>query len=151
MAVSVGDIAPDFALSNQHGEEFKLSEYKGKPVVLVFYPLSFSGTCTGEMCELRDNLDVFKDAKVELVAISVDSKFTQAAFAEAESYEFQMLADFWPHGEVTKLYDAFLEERGHGTRATYVINHDQIVVAKFTTSPGEARDMASYRSALELL
>ncbi|MDA8549982.1 redoxin domain-containing protein, partial [Aquiluna sp.] len=79
MAVSVGDIAPDFALSNQQGEEFKLSEYKGKPVVLVFYPLSFSGTCTGEMCELRDNLDVFKDAKVELVAISVDSKFTQAA------------------------------------------------------------------------
>ena len=50
---------------------------------MVFYLLSFSGTCTGEMCELRDNLDVFKDAKVELVAISVDSKFTQAAFAEA--------------------------------------------------------------------
>jgi len=151
MAVSVGDIAPDFALSNQHGEEFMLSEYKGKPVVLVFYPLSFSGTCTGEMCELRDNLDMFKDAKVELVGISVDSKFTQAAFAEAESYEFQLLADFWPHVEVTKLYEAFLEERGHGTRATFVINHDQIVVAKFTTSPGEARDMASYRSALELL
>ena len=151
MAVSVGDIAPDFALPNQHGEEFKLSEYRGKPVVIVFYPLSFSGTCTGEMCELRDNIGMFKDSHVELVAVSVDSKFTQAAFAASENYDFQLLADFWPHGEVTKLYDAFLEERGHGTRATYVLNHDHVVVAKFTTPPGEARDLASYRSALELL
>jgi peroxiredoxin len=151
MIVSVGDIAPQFVLSNQHGEEFDLSEYRGKPVVLVFYPLSFSGTCTGELCELRDNIAAFKNAKVELVGISVDSKFTQAAFAKAENYDFQLLADFWPHGEVTKSYGAFLEERGHGTRATFVINADGLVVAKFTTSPAEARDLQSYRSALDLL
>ena len=151
MAVSVGDVAPQFVLTNQHGEDFDLSEYRGKPVVLVFYPLSFSGTCTGELCDLRDNLNLFTDAKVELVGISVDSKFTQAAFAESQGYGFQLLADFWPHGEVTKTYGAFIEERGHGTRATFVINADGLVVAKFTTSPGEARDIASYRSAIELL
>ena len=151
MAVSVGDVAPQFVLTNQHGEDFDLSEYRGKPVVLVFYPLSFSGTCTGELCDLRDNLNLFNDAKVELVGISVDSKFTQAAFAESQGYDFQLLADFWPHGEVTKTYGAFIEERGHGTRATFVINADGLVVAKFTTSPGEARDIASYRSAIELL
>ena len=151
MAVSVGDVAPQFVLTNQHGEDFDLSEYRGKPVVLVFYPLSFSGTCTGELCDLRDNLNLFNDAKVELVGISVDSKFTQAAFADSQGYDFQLLADFWPHGEVTKTYGAFIEERGHGTRATFVINADGLVVAKFTTSPGEARDIASYRSAIELL
>lgn len=151
MAVSVGDVAPQFVLTNQHGEDFDLSEYRGKPVVLVFYPLSFSGTCTGELCDLRDNLNLFNDAKVELVGISVDSKFTQAAFAESQGYDFQLLADFWPHGEVTKTYGAFIDERGHGTRATFVINADGLVVAKFTTSPGEARDIASYRSAIELL
>ena len=151
MSVSVGDKAPDFKLTNQHGEEFSLSYYLGKPVVLVFYPLSFSGTCTGELCELRDNISVFKDAKVELVGISVDSKFTQAAFAKQENYDFQLLADFWPHGEVTKTFGAFLEERGHGTRATFVIDADGVVVAKFITSPGEPRDLNSYLSALELV
>ena len=151
MSISVGDKATDFRLVNQHGEEFQLSSYLGKPVVLVFYPLSFSGTCTGELCELRDNLSAFSDRRVELVAISVDSKFTQAAFAKQEGYQFQLLADFWPHGEVTSTYGAFLEERGHGTRATFVIDADGVLVAKFVTSPGEPRDLKSYFSALELL
>ena len=151
MSVSVGEKAPNFTLTNQHGDEFELAALKGKPVVLVFYPLSFSGTCTGELCELRDNLAMFTDQRVELVAISVDSKFTQAAFAKQEGYQFQLLADFWPHGAVTQAYGAFLEERGHGTRATFVIDADGVVVAKFMTSPGEARDLKSYLSALELL
>ncbi|MEK9599910.1 MAG: peroxiredoxin [Pontimonas sp.] len=151
MSVSVGDKAPDFTLVNQHGDDFSLSYYRGKPVVLVFYPLSFSGTCTGELCELRDNLSVFKDKRVELVGISVDSKFTQAAFAKQENYDFQLLADFWPHGAVTKAYGAFLEERGHGTRATFVIDADGTLVAKFITSPGEPRELNSYLSALELV
>lgn len=152
MSVNVGDLAPDFTLTNQHGEEVTLSSFRGvKPVTLVFYPLSFSGTCTGELCELRDNLSVFESAEVELLAISVDSKFTQAKFAESEGYKFQLLADFWPHGAVTKQYDAFLDEKGHGTRATFVIDKDGVVAAKFVTSPGEARNFNSYQKALELL
>lgn len=152
MSISVGDLAPDFTLTNQHGEEVTLSSYRGKSAVaLVFYPLSFSGTCTGELCELRDNLDIFKAADVELIAISVDSKFTQAKFAKQENYDFQLLADFWPHGKVTSDYGVFLEERGHGTRGTFLINKEGEVIAKFITSPGEARDIAAYKKALELL
>lgn len=151
MSISVGETAPDFALSNQHGEQFRLSDYRGKPVVLVFYPFSFSGVCTGELCELRDNIKIFQDAKVELVGISVDSKYTQAAFAKAENYDFQLLADFWPHGEVCKQYGVFLDDKGFATRATFVIDADGVVVAKFVTAPGQPRNLAEYRSALELL
>jgi mycoredoxin-dependent peroxiredoxin len=152
MSVNVGELAPDFTLTNQHGESVTLSDYRGeKPVVLVFYPLSFSGTCTGELCELRDNLAVFETDGVELIAISVDSKFTQAKFAEAEGYKFQLLADFWPHGAVTQAYDVFLPERGHGTRGSFVIDREGTVVAKFVTSPGEPRNLEDYRKALQLL
>ena len=152
MSLSVGDKAPDFSLTNQFGEVASLSDFEGKkPVVLVFYPLSFSGTCTEELCELRDNLSTFESAEVELLAISVDSKFTQAKFAEDQGYGFQLLADFWPHGMVTKLYDVFLEDRGHGTRGTFVIAKSGELVAKFITSPGEPRDLDSYKKALELI
>ena len=152
MSVAVGEKAPKFTLTNQHGEEVSLASFEGKkPVVLVFYPLSFSGTCTGELCEIRDNISMFQSADVELLAISVDSKFTQAKFAEDQGYSFSLLADFWPHGAVSELYDVFLEEKGHGTRGTFVINAAGVLVAKFITSPGEARDLNSYKKALELL
>ena len=152
MSISVGEPAPDFTLVNQHGEEVSLSSYRGvSAVALVFYPLSFSGTCTGELCELRDNISLFESADVQLMAISVDSKFTQAKFAATEGYSFQLLADFWPHGKVTTDYGVFLEERGHGTRGTFLISKDGDVVAKFITSPGEPRDLEAYKKALELL
>ena len=152
MSVEVGDIAPDFELVNQHGEAVRLSNFRGvKPVVLVFYPLSFSGTCTGELCELRDNFDMFDAPGVELLAISVDSKFTQAKFAQQEGYRFQLLADFWPHGEVTQAYGAFIADRGHGNRYTFVIDLAGKVVAKFTTAPGQPRSLKDYESALALV
>lgn len=152
MSVEVGDLAPDFELTNQHGEMVRLSSFRGtKPVVLVFYPLSFSGTCTGELCELRDNFAMFENPGVELLAISVDSKFTQAKFAEQEGYRFQVLADFWPHGHVTSQYGAFLDDRGHGTRATFVIDTDGNIAAKFITSPGQARSLQDYERALALV
>lgn len=152
MTAEVSQPAPDFELVNQFGENVRLSSFVGKSAVaLVFYPLSFSGTCTGELCELRDNLKLFQDAKVELLAISVDSKFVQAKFAAAEGYEFQLLADFWPHGAVTKLYVAFIEEKGHGTRVTVLIDIEGNIQARFETSPGQARSLADYRKALEQL
>ncbi len=94
---------------------------------------------------------IFSNRRVLLIAISVDSKFTQAKFAESEGYEFQLLADFWPHGQITSDYGVFLEERGHGTRGTFLINTEGEVIAKFITSPGEPRDLAAYKKALELL
>jgi peroxiredoxin len=152
MAVEIGDKAPDFELTNQHGEAIKLSSFAGKkPVVLVFYPLSFSGTCTGELCELRDNFAAFESKDVELMAISVDSKYTQKLFAEKEGYKFQVLADFWPHGGVAQQYGVFKEDLGFAMRGTFLIDTDGVVRAKFVNGPGEARDLASYHQALAAL
>lgn len=152
MSLEVGDKAPDFELVNQHGETVKLSSFRGhKPVVLVFYPLSFSGTCTGELCELRDNLSIFESNDVELMAISVDSKFAQKVFAEKEGYKFNVLADFWPHGEVASAYGVFKEDAGIAIRGTFVIDKEGIIRAKFVNGPGEARDLASYNQALAAL
>jgi peroxiredoxin len=152
MSPIVGDAAPDFSLVNQYGETVTLSEFKGKKnVVIVFYPLSFSGICTGELCELRDNFASFERSDVELLAISVDSKFVQKKFAEEEGYKFSVLADFWPHGGVAKEYGVFLEENGIANRATFVINKDGELVAKFVTAPGQARSLDEYNKALELV
>ena len=152
MAVAVGDKAPDFELVNQHGESVKLSSFQGKkPVVLVFYPLSFSGTCTEELCELRDNFSAFESKDVELMAISVDSKFTQKLFAEKEGYKFQVLADFWPHGGVAQAYVVFKEEAGIALRGTFLIYKEGVIRNMFVNGPGEARDLASYHQALATL
>ncbi|MEY4398136.1 MAG: hypothetical protein RLZ53_712 [Actinomycetota bacterium] len=152
MTLIIGDAAPDFSLINQYGESVTLSEFKGKKnVVIVFYPLSFSGICTGELCELRDNFAQFERADVELLAISVDSKFVQKKFAEVEGYKFSVLADFWPHGAVAKAYGVFLEENGISNRATFVINKDGELVSKFITAPGQARSLDEYNRALDSL
>lgn len=152
MSLIIGDAASDFSLVNQYGETVTLSQFKGeKPVVIVFYPLSFSGICTGELCELRDNFSRFEREGVELLAISVDSKFVQKQFAEHEGYKFSVLADFWPHGAVAQAYGVFLEEHGIANRATFVINKDGDLVAKFITAPGQARSLDEYDRALESL
>ena len=151
MSIHVGDHAPDFKLSNQFGEEVSLSGLRGKPVVIVFYPLSFSGICTGELCELRDNISMFEASGVELLTVSVDSKYVQAKFAEHEGYTFNVLADFWPHGAVASAYGVFLEDKGIATRATFVIDSDGVVAAKMVNGPGDARSLSEYRKALELV
>jgi peroxiredoxin len=152
MTLIIGDNAPDFELVNQFGETVKLSDFRGKkPVVVVFYPLSFSGICTGELCEIRDNFAKFEKEDVELLAISVDSKFVQKQFAEHEGYKFSVLADFWPHGAVAQAYGVFIEEAGIANRATFVINKDGELVAKFVTAPGQARSLDEYDRALASL
>jgi peroxiredoxin len=152
MTLIIGDDAPNFSLVNQHGETVTLSDFAGKkPVVLVFYPLSFSGICTGELCELRDNFGTFERENLELLAISVDSKFVQKVFAEQEGYKFSVLADFWPHGAVARTYEVFLEEAGISNRATFVIDKAGKLVAKFVTAPGQPRSLQEYQKALESL
>jgi mycoredoxin-dependent peroxiredoxin len=152
MALENDTQAPDFELPNQFGEHVRLSEFRGKkPVALVFFPLAFSSTCTSELCQLRDNLSLFEDHRVELIGISVDSKATLRAFADAENYDFNLLADFWPHGGVAKEYGVFLDAKGYANRATFIIDTHGIIRASFITAPGEARSVESYKAAIEEL
>lgn len=149
MSVAVGTIAPDFSLSDQFGQTVTLSSFRGvRPVALVFFPLAFSGTCTGELCELRDNLDLFRSADVELIGISVDSKWALRNWAEKEGYDFTLVADFWPHGEVARAYDVFLDEKGFANRGTFLIDAEGVIRAAFVTAPGEARPLSAYQEAL---
>lgn len=150
MALENDTQAPDFDLPNQYGEHVRLSDFLGrKPVALVFFPLAFSSTCTGELCELRDNLSLFAEYGVELMGISVDSKAALRAWGEQEGYDFTLLADFWPHGGVAKEYGVFLEEKGFANRATFVIDARGIIRASFITAPGQARSIEAYRAALD--
>lgn len=152
MALESDTQAPDFELPNQFGQPIRLSDYRGRSAVaLVFFPLAFSRTCTGELCELRDNLSLFADADVELLAVSVDSKWAQRAWAEQEGYEFNLLADFWPHGAVAERYGVFLPEKGYANRATFLIDEAGLVRTQFVTAPGEARPLSFYRSAIDEL
>ena len=97
MSIKTGDLAPDFELVNQFGEKVSLSSFRGKKnVVLVFFPFAFTGTCTGELCALRDDLSAFQNENIELLAISCDAMFTQKVFAEKEGYNFPLISDFWP-------------------------------------------------------
>lgn len=152
MALEIGSIAPDFDLPNQFGEHVRLSDFRGvRPVALVFFPLAFSSTCTSELCALRDNIALFQDHRVELIGVSVDSKATLRSFADTNGYDFTMLADFWPHGEVSKEYGVFLEKKGFANRATFVIDTDGRIRASIISEPGVARDVAEYRAAIDRL
>ena len=146
---AVGSVAPDFELTNQHGQKVSLSSFRDKKnVVVLFYHFAFSGICTGELCALRDDLAPFQNDQVELLAISCDPMYSLKAFADAEKYEFSLLADFWPHGEVAKKYGVFQEERGFSTRGTFFIDKSGIIRWSVVNGPGEARDVAAYKAAL---
>jgi len=146
---AVGSVAPDFELTNQHGQKVSLASFRDKKnVVVLFYPFAFSGICTGELCALRDDLAPFQNDQVELLAISCDPMYSLKAFADAEKYEFSLLADFWPHGEVAKKYGVFQDERGFSTRGTFVIDKSGVIRWSVVNGPGEARDVAAYKAAL---
>lgn len=149
MAVEVGDNAPDFELKDQHGTPVKLSDFRGKKdVVLVFYPLAFSGVCTGELCTIRDELPTLGGDDVQVLAVSVDSVFAQRAWSEKEGYQFPLLSDFWPHGDVATAYGIFDEEKGLATRGTFIIDKQGVVRWKVQNAIPDARDIGDYRKAL---
>ena len=152
MTLSIGSAAPDFELSDQHGEKISLSSFKGKKnVVVLFIPFAFTGTCTGELCALRDDLAPFQNDNVQLLAISCDSMFTQRIFAEQEGYKFPVLADFWPHGAAAKAYGIFNEELGCAMRATFIIDKEGILRWQVINGLGDARNIADYKTAISAL
>jgi peroxiredoxin (alkyl hydroperoxide reductase subunit C) len=149
MPIQVGLPAPDFVLKDQDGQTRRLSDYSGKKnVLLVFYPLAFSGICTGELCQLRDDLTSFENEDTTILAVSVDSPYVLKAFAEREGYHFGLLSDFWPHGEVARTYGVFNEERGFAIRGTFIVDKEGVVRHLTVNQPSEPRDPDEYRRAL---
>jgi peroxiredoxin len=152
MAVEVGEQAPDFELTDQHGTPVRLSSFRGaKNVVLVLYPLAFSGVCTGELCAIRDEFPEVDRDDVEVLAVSVDSTFATRAWSDAEHFEFGLLSDFWPHGAVATQYGVFDSGRGIATRGTFIIDKDGVVRWKVVNPIPQARDLADYSKALAAL
>ncbi len=149
MTIEVGDQAPDFTLRNQHGEAVTLSDFRGdKHVVLVFYPLAFTGRCQGELCSIRDDLPRFENDQVQVLTVSVDSPASHRVWAEREGFTFPLLSDFWPHGEVARRYGVFDETFGTALRATYVIDKDGVVRWRVVNAAGEVRDQSQWTAAL---
>ena len=151
MSISVGDTAPEFSLPDQDKQVVSLAELRGAPVLVVFYPFAFSGICTGELCQLRDELATYTDAGVKVLAVSTDPVFSLKAFKAQEGFDFPLLSDFWPHGEVAQAYGVFFEPRGMATRGTFLVDKNGIVQFAEVNGPGEARDQNGWRKAVAAL
>ena len=123
---NVGDKAPDFSLNDQYSKEFKLSDLKGKNVLLSFHPLAWTGVCAKQMKSLESNFEEFKKLNTIAVGINVDSIPSKKAWADSlELKNTRILSDFWPHGKVAKLYRLFREVEGFSERANILINENQ--------------------------
>jgi peroxiredoxin len=148
MPLEVGQEAPDFTLRDENGQDVTLSSLHGKNVVLVFYPFAFSSICTKELHDITDRDGKFGENSAEVFGISVDSPFALKAFRDNEQLSAHLLSDFEPKGAVARQYDAYLDDLGFATRATFVIDKDGKVAHKQVTSPAEARDQDEVLEAL---
>ncbi|MFF6782701.1 redoxin domain-containing protein [Streptomyces sp. NPDC012510] len=152
MAIQLGDKAPDFELRDNHGATVRLSDFRGeKNVVVLFYPFAFTGVCTGELCELRDNLPKFVNDEVQLLAVSNDSIHTLRVFGEQEDLPYPLLSDFWPHGEVSRAYGVFDADKGCAVRGTFIIDKEGVVRWSVVNALPDARDLNEYVAALDTL
>lgn len=149
MTVEVGDEAPDFELQDQTRQPVRLSDYRGKKhVVVVFYPLSFTPICESELCALRDDIPTFRSDDVETLAVSCDTTAVHRAWAEQHGFDFPILADFWPHGEVARRYGVLDERTGLARRGTFIVGKDGRVKYKVVRELPDIRDQAEYLRVL---
>ncbi|HEY3504907.1 MAG TPA: peroxiredoxin [Actinocatenispora sp.] len=149
MPVEVGAQAPEFVLKDQNNQEVRLADFRGaKNVLLVFYPLTFTGVCQGELCEVQESLAQYQSDDAQVLAVSVDSPYAHKVWAEREGYDFPILADFWPHGAVADAYGVFNDAAGIANRGTFLIDKDGVVRFAEMNMPGEARDQTAWRKAL---
>jgi len=150
--IEVGQPAPDFTLKDQNNEEFHLASFQGeKAVLIVFYPLAFTGICTGELCRVRDDLGTFQNDDVQVATISCDSVYAHKVFSEREGYDFPLLSDFWPHGTVAQSYGVFNQQAGFADRGTFLVDKQGIVRFAEHHGPGDGRDADVWRKAIAAL
>lgn len=151
MAVEVGREAPDFTLKNPDNEDVTLSSFRGrKNVVLVFYPLAFSGNCTTQLTQVRDSSGRYSQSDAQVLGISVDSRYVQGRFAQEIGLTGAvLLADFEPKGAVSRAYGVYRDQNGFSGRASFVIDKSGIVRGvSLTDNPGQIPDEEEYFAAL---
>ncbi|OBK37764.1 peroxiredoxin [Mycobacterium sp. 1245111.1] len=148
----VGSTAPDFTLLDQNRQPVTLSDFRGaKDVLLVFFPLAFTGICQGELDQIRDQLPDFENDGRAVLAISVGPAPTHKVWATQSGFLFPVLADFWPHGAVSQAYGVFNDEAGVANRGTFVIDRTGTIRFAEMKQSGEARDQRLWVDALAAL
>ena len=125
--IEPGSPAPDFTLPDQDGNRVSLSDYRGRTVVLVFYPADFSPVCTDQLSVYQEVLPELESRGVKLYGVSVDNAFCHAAFQKDQGITIPLLADFHPKGEVSRSYGAYLEDYGVANRSLVLIDEDGVV------------------------
>lgn len=153
MGLQVGDQAPDFKLFSSELKEYTLADFKGQKIVIQFFPMAFTGTCTTQLCTMRDSFGFYEGMNAAVLGISVDSPFTLAKFKEEQFYQFPLLSDF--NKEASIAYGAFYEEfvynlKGVSKRAAFVIDEEgKIIYAEVLESAGDLPDFNAIKKILE--
>ena len=150
MPLSVGDAAPEFSLPDVDREMVSLDDLRGGKSLVVFIPFPFTGVCGGEVCAIRDRMSELEELDARVVVITTTPLPANKAWAEQNDIGYPVLSDFWPHGEVTKAYEAFDEKVGAANRRTFVLDSDGVIRAIVETDTrAEARPFDQYVEALE--
>jgi peroxiredoxin (alkyl hydroperoxide reductase subunit C) len=144
MPVAVGEMAPDFVLKDQNNQDVRLSDFRAhRPVLLVFYPLAFTGVCSSELRSLSS-----VQARAQVLTVSVDSIYAHKVWAEREGFSVPLLADFWPHGAVASSYGVFNASRGYAERGTFMVSVSGLVLFSSVLSASSERSPAVWDAAL---
>ncbi|WP_345948435.1 redoxin domain-containing protein [Mucilaginibacter sp. PAMB04274] len=153
MSLIIGQVAPQFTLISSDLKEISLADFKGKKVVLHFFPMAFTGTCTTQLCTLRDNFGFYEGINAQVLGISVDSPFTLAKFKEENEYQFPLLSDFnkQASADYGAIYDEFVFGlKGVSKRAAFVIDEEQrIIYAEVLESAGDLPDFDAIEKKLQ--
>lgn len=151
----IGQPAPQFSLFNADKEKVNLSDFKGKNVVLLFFPQAFTGVCTEELCSIRDNMSKYESLNAQVLGVSVDSVFTLAKFRDEQKYNFPLLSDF--NKEVSTAYGTIYESwildmKGVSKRSAFVIDADGVIrYAEVLENPGLQPDFNAINETLSSL
>lgn len=148
----VGEQAPDFTLKDQNNQQVTLSAFQDmRAVLLVFFPLAFTGICQRELDDIQDRIDDFVNADLATLAVSVGPSPTHKVWAAERGFTFPVLSDFWPHGVVSQAYDVFNPDSGFANRGTFGIDAAGVIRFADCKQPGEARDQEVWAAALSAL
>lgn len=148
--LKTGTKAPEFRLKDTPDQMVALSDFRDRPVILVFYPADFSPVCNDELTVFNEVLPEFQKHNAQLLGISVDSVWCHLAFARERNLHFPLLADFHPKGHVAKLYNSYREEDGEAERALYVIDSDGMILWSYISPIGVNPGANGVLQALEM-